>query len=104
MIFKMKKTKMNKRADLPTLILVLLIFMLLTVTLLSFYLAVNRQARATDDAFYLMGFNNLADSVDYSVSHLGDESYEWYGIDKTTKILEKSYENDNFRVRYSFAP
>jgi hypothetical protein len=100
----MKYQKMNKRADLPTLILVLLIFMLLTVTLISFYLVVSRQARAVDDAFYLMGFNNLADSVKYSVYNFGDDAYEWYGADKINKTIEKSYDNDNFRVKYSFTP
>lgn len=106
-VLKMKILKQNKRADLPTLILVVLIFALLIVALFSFYFAGNKQAQVINDASYLMEFNNFADSVKYSVHIAGAGAYQWYEgvkLENREIIIERSFDNDNLRAKYVFAP
>jgi hypothetical protein len=107
MLLKMKFQKQNKRADLPTLILVILIFALLITTLFSFYFAGNKLAKLANDVSSLREVRNLADSVEYSVKNVNPEAYQWYvgtKLENGKIIIEKSFDGDNLRVRYTLTP
>ena len=77
------KMGINKRGDISITILVLAVIFLCTIALLSFYFVGKKEADKIDLVFYLQEVYNSAESFNYSVNILGEESAKrLYGVEK----------------------
>lgn len=100
------KSKMNKRGDIPIMVLVIGIIALCGIALLSFHIAGKRQAgQNLDSVYYLQEVYTLAESVRYS----GKELYGEYGkevkFSGNEYMIEKTFtkgEVEILRIKYTF--
>jgi len=91
----------NKKADIAITILVIMIIVLCSAALFSFYYVdVDRKSSGINSVVYLQHVYNIAESVKFSEG-LGQNLYESYGM-KEQGVIEKKFLDGKLKITYSF--
>ena len=100
---KNKKIQMNKRADIPIVILVVGVLVLCALAILNFYLSEKQQTKSMNSVYYPQEIYNLADSVRYSDSSL-ISNYGNVKLEGDKLIIEKDFFGDeeiSIKIKYT---